>query len=78
MKGAVFQAAVSAKLATQESLRGFTLVRTGVVAVLSVILLGCPDTFVAKFPPCETDPDCHTREPATTLSATDVVSGAVS
>ena len=62
MKGAVFQAAVSAKLATQESLRGFTLVRTGVVAVLSVILLGCPDTFVAKFPPCETDPDCHTRE----------------
>ena len=58
----MFQAAVSAKLATQESLRGFTLVRTGVVAVLSVILLGCPDTFVAKFPPCETDPDCHTRE----------------
>ena len=34
-------------------------------AVLAVVLCGvvaaCPNTFTAKFPPCETDPDCHTR-----------------
>jgi len=25
------------------------------------LLVACPNTFTAKFPPCETDPDCHSR-----------------